>query len=343
MSAPAGRKADPSTPLRFAQDDKFGGARDDKFGYEIPMMKKLGISHVIVTVLFTGCAWLLINPASLAGQEQKPEIKKLKSGDFHWNPPQIDARIKPLLPDPPCVLPAALQKAAERADALFSGLKGFTAREDIQFQESRFRQTDQNFIAVKDFARSYNYTVFFRSTPTGFVPQDSRTARSGDQAEEAFAQDLGLPTLALIFLAGMQPDYDFKCEGTVEWNGKPAWVVRFKQRKDKPHRTTTFRGANRNYPASVRGRAWILTESGEVAHMETMLMEPVLEVGIENLYLSIDYAPVFFPAKNLRLLLPRTVDTYTEYPEWRTIAYHSFSEFKLFGADISIKPTAADQ
>jgi hypothetical protein len=303
---------------------------------------KRGIGNVTSSLLSSGLAWMylcLIHPAPAIAQHQPATPGKPKSTVLTWNPPQVDWRLKSHIPDPPCILPSALKKASERADTIFENLKSFVAREDIRFQTMAYRASDQQDMVLNEFARAYDYIVFFKETPDGFVAQDSRKPLGGSSLQPAFDQDLGLTEMALIFLSGMQADYEFKCEGTVTWNEQPAWVIRFQQRKDRPHRTISFRGENGASAASLRGRAWIAADSGEIQHMEARLVDALPEINVRQWYFSINYAPVAFATKNVRMSLPQTADVYVEFEgNRRTITSHTFSDFRLFSATVTMRP-----
>jgi hypothetical protein len=302
-------------------------------------MAKADAMRLHTWLLFGSLAWAhagdLLLTAQPTGQDQQLGANKPKTRLLRWEPPHVDSRLHSLIPTPPCVLPGVLEQAGSRANALFDGLKSFTAREDIAYEKLESYPVD-------DFHRTYDYRVLFRPGSSGLVLQDSRDFRGRSKVSVAFEQDLGLPELALILLPGMQADYDFKCEGTTLWKGQPAFVLSFKQRKDKPRRTVSFRGEHAAFPASIRGRVWIGTDSGEVQHMETSLMDPIPEVGVRNWYLSIDYGAIAFPARNVRMILPQTVDAYCEFRNWVTIAYHTFTDFKLFGVEVTLKPATSE-
>lgn len=327
------------------------------------MVKIRGV-RLSTFVISAGMAWtlvsgLLVSPVSLSAQPQNPESKKPKMRVLSWTPPEVRRPLKSRIPDPPCVLPGVLHIAGDRANTLLSSLKSFTAREEIQYQtlnpqgasmrmvleaglyrqseDSRSHVMTAEDVPVHGDEGSYDYLVFFNRTPEGLAVQDSRTSQAGHKMQAVFDQDLGLPELALMFLPGMQPDYEFKCEGTVNWNGQPAWVMQFKQRKDRPRRTVSFQSNHKAYPASLEGRAWINADSGEIEHMETNLINAVPAVNVEHWYLSIDYAPVVLGPTNTRMLLPQHVDAYCVYGDRRTIAYHSFTDFKLFLSTVTIK------
>jgi hypothetical protein len=147
----------------------------------------------------------------------------------------------------------------------------------------------------------------------------------------AFTQDVGLPEMALMFLPEMQGDYEFTCEGVAEWNGQPAWVLHFVNRKERPRRALSFRdNKGKIYPARLGGRAWIAADSGEVMHMELSLTDEIPQAKVRHWYLSINYAPVQFHHNDIRMRLPQTVDAYCDFEDHRTVVYHTFSDFKLF-------------
>jgi hypothetical protein len=95
-----------------------------------------------------------------------------------------------------------------------------------------------------------------------------------------------------------------------------------------PFHFVTANGAA--HPARLKGRAGIAADSGEVLHMETSLMEEKPAAKVRHWYLSIAYAPVQCQSQNVRMWLPLAVDTYYDFEDHRTIAYHTFTDFMLF-------------
>jgi hypothetical protein len=154
--------------------------------------------------------------------QSKPAAKKQKNRTPIWDPPNIDAPLRPSNPSPPCALPTVLQQSAARADALTTNLQNFTAQERIEFQ------TLGN-MGDRGPARTsiFDYTVVFDQHPEGVAVRESRVPEPGSGAFPASSQDVGLPDMALIFLPEMQVGYEMTCEGASEWSGQPAWVVHF--------------------------------------------------------------------------------------------------------------------
>jgi VWFA-related protein len=264
-----------------------------------------------------------------AVRKGKDSEEALKNKSVFWYPPDVDAPLRSRRSSPPCPLSSVLEQAGARADDLVSNLQNFTAQEKIEY-----KMLGNMSLVLEDGTGTFDYTVAFEQRPKGLAVQESRTPERGSRAFPASSQDIGLPELALIFLSNFQDDYEMKCEGAAEWNGQPAWVVHFQQRKDRPSHTASFSAKGVAYPAKLKGRAWIAQDfsddAGEVVHLETKLMEPVPAANVRYMYLSIDYAPVQFRTQNVKVWLPQAVDVYGDFGDHRTIVYHTFTDFLLF-------------
>lgn len=256
--------------------------------------------------------------------ERKPKNKVLL-----WDPPNVDGPLHSHNSPTACVLSEVVEQAGARADELVANLENFTAREKIEYQ---LRGSVAHFL--QGGTGNFNYTVVFGQRPEGIAVQESRTLERGTRAFPFSIQDVGLPEMALIFLPEFQGDYEMKCEGAAERNGQRTWVVHFQQRKDKPGHTASFRVKGVDYPAKLKGRAWISqatsADSGEVLHLETSLMEAIPAANVRQMYLSVDYAPVQFHTQNTRVWLPQAADAYGDFGDHYTIAYHTFTNFLLF-------------
>jgi hypothetical protein len=288
-----------------------------------------GFAGVSAAVLCAGFAWTPAStqpapPVSLTAQQPKDAKQKPKKRSLHWGPPDVDVPLRSRILLPPCVLPNILEQSAARANEMVTNLENFTAQEKIEYQgfDSMGRLQDGG-------AGTFDYVIVFEQQPEGLSVKESRTPTHGSHFP-AGSEDIRLPEMALIFLVDMQSDYQMRCEGTTEWNGQPTWVVHFQQRRDRPGHTLTFRSGDTVYPAMLKGRAWIATDSGEVMHIETSLLGNIPATNVRNWYFSIDYAPVQFHAHNVRIWLPQTVEAYCDFDDRRTIVYHTFTNFMLF-------------
>lgn len=282
-------------------------------------------------------AWMLasalfMTPASLAAQQSGDMEKKLKNRSLSWSPPALDSPVRSRALSPPCDLAKVLEQAAERESEQVTNLQNFIAQEKIEY-----RAFDRKGVILDSGSEMFDYIVVFQKSPGGMVFEEKRNPRHGSSSSAAATQDMGLPEMVLIFLPNMQEDYEMSCEGAAEWGGQLTRVVRFQQRKDKPSRTYSFRVDNVVYPARLKGRAWIASDSGDVVHMETGLMEGIPMVRVHDSYLSIDYAPVQFQAQPVKIWLPKVVDGFWDFGDHRTIVYHTFTNFMLFSVQTDQK------
>ncbi len=283
------------------------------------------------TILMLSLVQLLVMPFAvrsnlLVAQEQNTYPDSLKNRSLNWSPPQVDTPLGAGASPASCALSETLQQAAARANDLYNSLQSFSALEHIEY-----RSLDHMGYVQDSRIGTFDYVVLFQQSLAGTTVEENRQPKRGSTLLTAFTQEIGLPEMALLFLPELQGDYAMTCEGTADWNGHRAQVVHFVHRKDKPSRTLSFRNSKGVfYPASLKGRAWIASDSGEVLHMELSLMEEMPQVKVRHWYLSVNYAPVQFQSQNVRMLLPQTVDAYCDFEDHRTIVYHTFSDFLLF-------------
>jgi VWFA-related protein len=270
-----------------------------------------------------------ITPPPVADVRRKDAEKKAESREQFWYPLDVDAPLRADKSSSACVLSEALEQSAARAEELVTNLQNFTAQEKIGYRSFRGATT-----LLEGRAGLFDYTVILQQGPTGFSVQESRTPERGTQVFPASSQDIGLSTLALIFLSDFQKEYEWKCDGVSEWKGQRTWVVHFQQRKDRTSHTVLFKAKEVAYPAKIKGRAWIVQDAGsdmgEVIHMETSLMDAIPAANVRRMYLSIDYAPVQFRTQDVRIWLPQAVDAYGDFGDHRTIVNHNFTNFLLY-------------
>jgi hypothetical protein len=271
-------------------------------------------AFLIATLLLPFCA-----PARQS-QPQTPASSN-KSQSLVWDPPKIDAKLHAPSDSPPCDTDKVLAQAAARATELIDNLQNFTARERIDFRtfgaggfgDTRRQSSD-----------SFDYTATIAKRGASFSVDESR------KPVPSANLDVGLPEMALIFFPDLRPDYDMKCEAAGDWNGRAAWIVSFRQRKDRPNQTAAFSGEGHSYPAPLRGRAWVAQDSGVVVHMEIALMHDIPAVNVREWYLSIDYAPVRFRSKDVVVWLPQSAHTWAAFDTDHVVVVHNFSDFFLF-------------
>ena len=292
--------------------------------------KRAGISprRLVTGVLLS--LTFVVACESFAGGPQKSG----KQPPLQWAPPDVDVAIPSISETPPCLLSEVLAYAGVRSTELVDHLQNFTARETI-----RYREMDEFGISLDGATSAFEYAVDFKSRSTTLVVTETRQAVGGPSTLPEDAKDLGLPALALIFHPYYQDDYDFRCEGRDSWNNASAWVVHFAQRKGRPSRTHTFRSPAASYPAALKGRAWISTDSYQVLHLETNLTQGIAMVHLKGYAVSVDYAPIHFHSRDVVVWLPQAAVTYSEFMKHRDVVEHTFTNFLL----TSVQPETGPQ
>jgi hypothetical protein len=255
-----------------------------------------------------------------------PQKKEKKSPSLQWDPPQVDAPVQGISATPPCPLADVLKQAGKRAQELIADLRNFDAHERIRYSQTDGAGVPEVFTDAK-----FDYLVDFGGKPDAIKVYETRTplARSDDVRISEIA-DRGLPVLALIFNPNLQNDYEMRCEGFAPWNNQPAWVVYFRQSTQKRPRTFGVRTDKQVFQVSLKGRAWIATDSGQVIHLETNLVKGIAAIGLQENAVSVDYAPVKFSSRDVEIWLPQSAVAYSDYGRRRMIIGHTFSDFQLF-------------
>jgi hypothetical protein len=215
-----------------------------------------------------------------------------------WGPPDIDQAMLTPHADVPCPLEQVLEATSHRARELEDNLQKFTARELIEHLE-----ISKNGKRRGSTSGVFNYVAEIFESDGGAYINEYRSQTSVPAT----------PTHA--------PLAD---------TGTAAYFV---QRTDHANDFRAYRIDNRLYPVNIKGRAWVAADSFEVLRLESDLVDPIREINLQKEHLTIEYAPVAFPKKDVRLWLPDNVTLYIEYRGHRYERRHSFSGFQLFSVD----------
>jgi hypothetical protein len=226
----------------------------------------------------------------------------------------------------PCPLAAVLHGVGQRMKQLVDDLQKFRATEQIEHfkvdSEGKRHAPQQ---------RTFDYVVSVTQASTGAFQLDE--FRNGDVGREQFPAGIateGLPAMALLFHPKLASDFDFRCEGLGQWDGRPAWRIRFEQRADRPNRMRDYVIKNVHYPVPIEGRAYIDAATLEVLRLESELVAPVDKIGLSVERFTINYAPVQFRTGSQELWLPQTAKLYVEQKGHRYYREHSFKNFQVF-------------
>jgi VWFA-related protein len=266
------------------------------------------------------------------------EGEKTKVHERLWSPPDVDAPLASLSAAQTCSLPDVLAHTGERAQELVGNLQRFAAHENVEQVE-----LDSSGMTNRKENANYDYVVTIQDRLGAPLINESRHLAGRAEGLAGGPPDLGVPALALIFHANYRSDFDMRCEGMGDREGIPAWVIHFVQRKDKPSLMSALSTSQGAVPMNLKGRAWIATDSYQVLHLETNLVEPLLLQGIYSYAMSINDAPVYFRSQNVQLWLPLFAESFTGREEIRSVVKHTFGDFLLFSVQSNQKVAQPQQ
>jgi hypothetical protein len=247
-----------------------------------------------------------------------------------WVPASIDAYKPIVVPSVSCSLPTVQAGVSQRMKQFVANLQKFSATEHIEHYPIDLtgkRLTPQT--------RTFDYVVQVTTLPGGgsFSIDEYRNGGFDRTRFPANIATEGVSAMVLIFHPVLALDFDFQCEGLENFYGRPAWLVRFKQREDRPSQIGGYRTLEHYYPFVFKGLAWIDAGSYQVLRLETELAKPIPEVGLTEEIFIINYGSVAFHSRKQQLWLPQSAELYMQRHSSRFYRIHTFSDFKIYTVD----------
>lgn len=260
------------------------------------------------------------------------------SGSALKLPAGVDDAVPPVDAHTACSLPQVLEGTSRRQNEFIVALERFSATESVTHDE-----LDMAGVTQRTFQHSFNYIVALeRPRPDVIVVDEMRDGSFGLTDFPAKIANEGVPAMGLIFHKTYSPDFEFNCEGLGRWNGKPVWQVHFAQRTDRPARIHEWVINGREFPAYLKGRAWITPGSYRIVHIETDLAKAIPDIRLEYQHMSIEYAPVKYPNGKDQLWLPVSAEIYGRFHGHFYRQAHTYSKFLLFRVDTKQQDKAVD-
>jgi tetratricopeptide (TPR) repeat protein len=246
-----------------------------------------------------------------------------------WRPPGIDDGKPALAPDVSCPAEKVIEESGKRVEELVQDVARFAAVEDL------FHQALDAFgIPVRTETRKFNYVASISEPQPGFLSVDEY--RADKLSLTGYPDDIastGFATLALVFHPDMRDSFEMSCEGLGDWHGQASWLVRFRQREDRPNRMHSYKVGNQIYPVKLKGRAWITADKFQIARIEAEMVSPMPEIQLLSEHQVVEYGPVPFAKKNTTLWLPRSAEIYFDFRKRHYYRRHSFDHYMLYSVD----------
>jgi hypothetical protein len=269
---------------------------------------------------------LVESPADKTAASPRDQRSKADS----WFPQDIDRNIPPVAPGEACPLADVLSGAGKRVQELARNVDKFAATEVVEHQT-----VDRSGRLRRPEIRKFNYLVSIAQTANGYMNVEEY--RNGGSDPDQFPDHIatrGTPILALIFDPHYLNDVRMTCEGLGEWKGQPAWQVRFEERPDRRHTMSAFYISGRSFSVRLRGRAWILADSYQVARLESDLTDEIPEIRLRLQHENVEYRPVRFAESKSEIWLPSSAELYMDFSGHRFYRRHLFTDFQLFSVKV---------
>jgi tetratricopeptide (TPR) repeat protein len=249
-----------------------------------------------------------------------------------WLPPDVDDSMPPVEPGVACPLDKIRLETGERVREFISAVNRISATEFLDNEV-----IDDSGLPKRRESRRYNYVVAVsRTASQSFTVEEYRNGYVGVEDFPEHVATLGLPAMVLVFHPAFRDDYEMSCEGLSKSHAGTnefTWQVHFRQKADQPARIRGYRIGGSAYQLALRGRAWITTDTFQVASLETDIVAPVPAIRLKVEHDLIEYAPVKFTKNNQELWLPASAELFLDFHGHRMHRRHYFSNYILFSVD----------
>jgi tetratricopeptide (TPR) repeat protein len=296
------------------------------------------IRHWIAELLKPAAATVSVQPADVFAIYTPPAIgdPALRTADLvpppTWRPPDVDDSMPPVEPGVACPLDKIRLETGERVREFISDVNRISATEYLDDEV-----IGDSGLPKRRESRRYNYVVAVsRTASQSFTVEEYRNGYVGVEDFPEHIATLGLPAMVLVFHPAFRDDYEMSCEGLSKRHGGTnefTWQVHFRQKADQPARIRGYRIGGAAYQLALRGRAWITTDTFQVASLETDIVAPVPAIRLKVEHDLIDYAPVKFGKSSEELWLPASAELFLDFHGHRMHRRHYFRNYMLFSVD----------
>jgi len=250
-----------------------------------------------------------------------------------WYPQDVDDEAPEVASGTACPLDDVLAQAGKRIQELVANVDKFTATEIVEHQN-----VDASGQLRSPEIRQYNYLVSIEQMQDGYMNVEEY--RDGGSSPDQFPDHIatvGTPSLVLIFHPNHAKNFKMTCEGLGQWQGHPAWLVHFEERADRHAAISALAMSGQTFGLRLKGRAWILADSYQVARLESDLMNGIPEIRLRLQHEDIEYGPVTFRGGKVQFWLPSSTKFYMDFRGHRFYRLHHFTGFQLFSIGIDQK------
>jgi hypothetical protein len=252
-----------------------------------------------------------------------------------WSAPDSDLVGSEIMSGAPCSLSQVLSNVGKRVEELVQNVEKFSATEVVEHHS-----VDRSGHLKPAEIRKFNYVVSMAKTRSGLIDvEEYRTGASNSEFPDHIAT-IGTPALILIFHPKYVNDFIITCEGLSQWQGRPAWRLRYEERRDRRDAMMGVKLPSGSFHLRLRGRAWVLSDSYQVKHLESDVADPVPKIRLRLQHQNVDYSPVRSPETKREVWLPESTEMYMDFLGRRFYRRHDFTDIEFFS--VRVEQTISD-
>jgi hypothetical protein len=241
-------------------------------------------------------------------------------------------------------LPFILKRVAERAAEMIAEFRNIACDERVYSEwEVGSPIVTWREMGPNEVAHHFLYIIIPRPAGDPLMFKEYRTNPKGQPIDLASLPDLRLITTNFTgswayFSPSNQPESRFRYFGDEPIRKQLCYVVGFAQRPDVARNFTTFEAGDHSAVILVQGLAWIDEKSFHILKLETWLLAPRRDIGLESQNTTVNYSPVRPAGMKDILWLPHEVTVEVHYHDVYIRNTHRYSGFKLFQSHVVITP-----
>jgi hypothetical protein len=233
-------------------------------------------------------------------------------------------------------LPSIMKHVGERAAATISDFRNVACDERVYSEWNvgspiaTWREMGPN-----EVAHHFLYLILSHQSGDPRMFTEYRTDPKGKPVDLANLSDLPLITANFAgswayFNSSNQSESDFRYFGKESIQKHMCYVVGFAQKPDRARNITTFEFGKQSAVTLVQGIAWIDDTAFQIVKIETWLLAPRHDIGLESENTTVDYSPVRLAGLRDTLWLPSEVVVLVHFHNVFLRNTHRYSRFKLF-------------
>lgn len=246
-------------------------------------------------------------------------------------------------------LPSILKQVGERAAATISEFRNVACDERVYSEWNvgspiaTWREMGPN-----EVAHHFLYVILSRPVGDPRMFTEYRTDPKGRPVDLTSLPDLPLITANFTgswayFNSSNQIESNFRYLGEDVVSKQLRYVVGFAQKPEMARNVTTFEFGKQSAAILVEGIAWVDERTFQITRIETWLLAPRNDIGLESQTTTVNYRPVFLAGLKDSLWLPGEVTVVVHYKNLFIRNTHRYSRFKLFAVHVVTNPVRREK